>query len=682
MGGCNEKKDFINEVKENLSESISTEKMEQVLFMMRNCICKIKLKNGEIGTGFFCKIPFPDLFNLLPVLVTCNHVLNKNSIAFGNKINITLNNQDSVIYPIILDKNRRIFTDEDKDVTIIEIRPEYDKIKYESFLDIDDTFYRNEPLEIYNNKSVCIIHYENGENAKCSIGKLGNIDNDSYTIKHQCKTSKGSSGSPIINLSNFKVIGIHKGSQDQYNINLGTLIITPINEFKFQNKLIPASIQKNYSNNPMSLNNSNPLQNSYNSYFGQKFNNIIYYNENKNNLNSLNQMCNIIEKNLNGSFILCNKIESLKLLKEEIIDENKKDDRIIFNIITTGNACEKVIKFLKKNPNFDNCIKKIFIYTYDLKRYSQLKNENNKIYNISNNYQDVIKFIQLLSSTEIKPLHIIKIITYEDYMNKYKLRHFKVAQYYGDLSPKSFEDNIKKMKLLIDEDGRMNELRNINKNSLLKGFQTFNIKKDLNDLDKLIIREYISNIFYNDLNRWLRNPKDNYFDVIAYFTSRLMYSLNTYAIRYGMFCYEDRKILYRGLILSYSSLLQYERVKGKIIMTPSFISTNENYNLADKLSKYKGYLKFCVILIIINNHKPNWVSNAINVQLASEYNEREFIFLPFTFFYVIDVQIDIRNFNAKIYLETIGKKEILENQIKNGKQIEFNINELIMKVKN
>ena len=56
MGGCNEKKDFINEVKENLSESISTEKMEQVLFMMRNCICKIKLKNGEIGTGFFCKI--------------------------------------------------------------------------------------------------------------------------------------------------------------------------------------------------------------------------------------------------------------------------------------------------------------------------------------------------------------------------------------------------------------------------------------------------------------------------------------------------------------------------------------------------------------------------------------------------------------------------------------------------
>ena len=43
---------------------------------IENCICKIYLKNGEIGTGFFCKIPFNN--NLLPVLIINNHVLNKN----------------------------------------------------------------------------------------------------------------------------------------------------------------------------------------------------------------------------------------------------------------------------------------------------------------------------------------------------------------------------------------------------------------------------------------------------------------------------------------------------------------------------------------------------------------------------------------------------------------------------
>ena len=36
-----------------------------------------------VGTGFFSKIPFPDIFHFLPVLITCNHALDKNSIALG-----------------------------------------------------------------------------------------------------------------------------------------------------------------------------------------------------------------------------------------------------------------------------------------------------------------------------------------------------------------------------------------------------------------------------------------------------------------------------------------------------------------------------------------------------------------------------------------------------------------------
>ena len=37
---------------------------------------------------------------------------------------------------------------------------------------------------------------------------INNIEN--YEISHYCSTEKGSSGSPIINLLNHKVIGIHK----------------------------------------------------------------------------------------------------------------------------------------------------------------------------------------------------------------------------------------------------------------------------------------------------------------------------------------------------------------------------------------------------------------------------------------------------------------------------------------
>ena len=39
---------------------------------MDNCICKIFLKNDEIGIGFLCKFPFNN--NVLPILITNNKI--------------------------------------------------------------------------------------------------------------------------------------------------------------------------------------------------------------------------------------------------------------------------------------------------------------------------------------------------------------------------------------------------------------------------------------------------------------------------------------------------------------------------------------------------------------------------------------------------------------------------------
>ena len=70
---------------------VSIENTKKILFQMENCICKIYLKNGEIGTGFFCKIPFNN--NLLPVLITNNHVLNKDDIDNNKIINLIINKE-------------------------------------------------------------------------------------------------------------------------------------------------------------------------------------------------------------------------------------------------------------------------------------------------------------------------------------------------------------------------------------------------------------------------------------------------------------------------------------------------------------------------------------------------------------------------------------------------------------
>ena len=209
----------------------------------------------------------------------------------------------------------------------------------------------------------------------------------------------------------------------------------------------------------------------------------------------------------------------------------------------------------------------------------------------------------------------------------------------------------------------------------------------MDNLDKLIIKEYTKNTFYGDLNRWLMNStKMSNYTPVAYFTARLMYSLNTYAKNNQLYCIENKKELHRGVKMSYSSLLPYERAKGKIILLSAFTSTSESDLLAkrwagrdDTVSLYQTNLKFSVIFNIKNNFKKKWISNGINVQQLSEFqDEREILYQPFSFYYVRDVQIDIKNYMADIFLETIGKEEILEEQIKMGKNIIYNPKEQIM----
>ena len=96
----------------------------------------------------------------------------------------------------------------------------------------------------------------------------------------------------------------------------------------------------------------------------------------------------------------------------------------------------------------------------------------------------------------------------------------------------------------------------------------------------------------------------------------------------------------------------------------------------------KKKILFSVIFIITNLYKNKWISNSIDIHKESEYTkEKEYLFQPFSFYYVKDVQIDLNNYTADIYLETIGKKEILEEKIKLGKTIEYNAEKKIMQIK-
>ena len=215
------------EIKNYNDEIITLKKEEKIIKQSRKYICKIYYENKK-GTGFLCKIPYPDKFKYIYVLMTNDHVVNRDELIF-EQLKITFD--DDKIEKIINIDSERIIYSNDKneyDITIIEIFPEKDNIFH--FLEIDIIINKN------INESIYIIQYPNAKNMANSYGKIKNVEG--FYIYNDCSTEKGSSGSPIFLLKNYKIIGIHRGFDKDTCFNIGTLLEEPINEFKkiFSNK--------------------------------------------------------------------------------------------------------------------------------------------------------------------------------------------------------------------------------------------------------------------------------------------------------------------------------------------------------------------------------------------------------------------------------------------------------------
>ena len=102
---------------EKMSKEQQMERTKKILY---HFICKIELKNGEIGTGIFCKIPFNN--NLLPVLIANSHILNKDDKDNSQIIiNLIINNEEKKI-EIGYSRKKYISSDNNIDIALIEIK--------------------------------------------------------------------------------------------------------------------------------------------------------------------------------------------------------------------------------------------------------------------------------------------------------------------------------------------------------------------------------------------------------------------------------------------------------------------------------------------------------------------------------------------------------------------------------
>jgi len=242
-------------------ETISFECSKIIIEQMQKYICKINIGN-EQGTGFFCKIPIPNRNRRLPVLITNNHVINENLLNTNNT-EIQLDIKDENDIKKINLHNREKYTNKEYDVTIIELK-EKDDIK--NYLVLDDTIINgindNIRNKEYLKQTIYILQYPKGE-LSVSYGKLDSIlENKKYEFNHKCITYMGSSGSPILNIKNNKVIGIHKEGSDKHNYNKGTFLNYPIKEFiiRYQNNIQDINALESSNNSNLSHKDNNKYE--------------------------------------------------------------------------------------------------------------------------------------------------------------------------------------------------------------------------------------------------------------------------------------------------------------------------------------------------------------------------------------------------------------------------------------
>ena len=373
----------------------------------QKAIGKIKLPYGKnsYGTGFFCTLPYPDKEHTLKALITNNHVLNKEFFKEENQIKAEINNES---YIIDLNANRKIWTNKRLDYTIIEIIKE-DNIN--NFLNYDENIVKEDySNKEYKNESIFLPAIMKNQQVEFSSGMIVSTPNNCEYFLHSCNTDSGSSGGPILLVENFTVVAIHKGYDKENKKNVGIFLKYIVDDIKTDVNILESKHGGNIAHSDKHVSNKDN---------NNKEKNEIFINDKEKEIiekQVINNICKIyINGHEKGIGFLCiipypDKLHRLPVIfiysenlrKNDIMKE--KEIKLSFQnrneILFLSGIERKIFDFnnniivieLKKNDNldFNECLEI---------NDSKYENSDEKIYLLSNNYDDKYN-VNLIKSTE------------------------------------------------------------------------------------------------------------------------------------------------------------------------------------------------------------------------------------------------------------------------------------------
>ena len=209
--------DIISIIEKNKSID-SNEKSKELSDQISKKICKININNDDStnGIGFFCKISLQGNNNF-PALITNKKIIDENFFKQKDMI-INIKTKD-MKNPKFMDLSiRKIYKSQIFDLNFIQIFEDTDGIK--DFFEIDEI--QTNSINKYINNAIYMIY--NGEkDLQLSFGKINNIFQEEkfFSFSYSCNCSGGSSGSPILNVKNNKIIGLNISN---HNDNKGVFV--------------------------------------------------------------------------------------------------------------------------------------------------------------------------------------------------------------------------------------------------------------------------------------------------------------------------------------------------------------------------------------------------------------------------------------------------------------------------
>ena len=327
MGICCSKNEFsgkkVNEKFVNPNSPINF--IDSNLYDVCPSVCKI-IYGIKKGSGFLISLNLNDAQVFF--LMTNEHIITDSMVKNKETIEVKYDNEKKIIKIILNEKERFIqnFNYLFIDCTIVEIMPK-DDINERYFLLPNIDYINN--FNALKNEEIYIPQFPKGEKLGYSKGIIHNIEDNLFS--HTANTLPGSSGSPIFLMNTNKVIGLHKGSDEEGNFNFGYFIFPIMKSLK--NFVINSSIN-------ISLNSkiNISLDNDY-----DNFNYILaeFYTETNENLqviNSYENCCREFNEKIN------NKYKNEDFIKQIKIQINNKN--MPFNYRFKLNKGKHVIKYI------------------------------------------------------------------------------------------------------------------------------------------------------------------------------------------------------------------------------------------------------------------------------------------------------------------------------------------------